>query len=1066
MIAYFARHPTAANLFMVVLLLTGLLALPKLQRETFPEFEAEVIEIRASHSGADAETMDELVVARVEDVLGGLDGVGTITTEAREGSATVSVEIADGEEVEDMLAEIQAAIDTITDFPSDMDEPTVAARTRTRSVVSVAVTGPMSGRDLELYLERLERRLLARDEVSQVSIAGFSDRRLQISIDEAALARYSLGVSEIADAISAQSLDTPLGQLEMRGRTMLVRYDDKRITPAQLRSLVVATSDAGAEVSLGDVATVVNAFSVEEEQTYINGERAGLLVVSKASTEDSLDVLRAVEEFIAGQEAIKPDGVVFTITSDNASVIEERLSLLLGSGALGLALVFSTLWLFFDLRLAFWVSAGVPVSFLGALWVMSALGLSLNMMTMMALLIAIGLLMDDAIVLSENVATHLRAGRAPLEAAVQGVSEVAGGVLSSFATTICVFVPLSAIDGPIGRTLQVIPTVLIAVLAVSLIEAFLILPNHLGHSLREQRSEAGVRRRFNAGFEFVRERAMGRFVDLAIRHRYAAVGLAIVLFLGSLGAVQGGKLRYRAFPDTEGDVVEARLEMPAGTSLEATKREVERIEAAALAVSEELRAQQPGAQDLVHNVTTRYNYNADVDGSGPHLATVSVDLLSVERRNTSTGEFSALWREALGPVPNAVATKFGAGGRRGPAGNAIEVRIQGGELERLDLIAEEVEQYFSQFAAVTDISDDLEFGTAQLLVRLRPGVGSPGLTGADLAKQIRAALSGVSVETLYKDNQEYEVFVELDRLQRDTIADLETLSITTSDGQVPLGSLAYIEETRSYGKVSRRQGMRTVTVTGELDREQLELDALMAQFSEELLPRLRSDNPDLQFSIGGELEASAETMGSMARGAILGLVAIFVVLSLQLRTYVEPLLVMLAIPFAFVGVVVGNLLLGSTLSSQAALGFVSLAGIVVNDSILLMLFIKRARAAGLSPVDAAQSASRARFRAVFLTSATTIAGLVPLMFETSRQAQMLIPVATSIVFGLAASTVLVLVLLPAAYVILTDLGLLGSERGDGADEAAHPVLAPALEARQDGSRVGAGQRSSAADPKP
>ncbi|NVB41054.1 efflux RND transporter permease subunit [Pseudenhygromyxa sp. WMMC2535] len=1035
MIAYFARHPTAANLLMAALLLIGLLALPKLQRETYPEFEADVIQVRASYSGADAETMDETVVARIEDVLGGLEGVEAITAEAREGSATVSVEIADGEEVESMLTEIQSAVDTISDFPSDMDEPTVTERTRTRSVVTVAVTGPMSGQDLELYLERLKRRLLAYDEITQVSIAGFSDHRLQISVDEAALARYSLDISSVASAISAQSLDTPLGELEMRGRTMLVRYDDKRVTPTQLRSIVVTTGENGAEVLLGDIAAVEDAFSVEEEQTYLNGERAGMLVVSKASTEDSLEVFAAVEKFIAEQEAVKPDGVIFTITSDTTSVIEERLALLLENGVQGLLLVFLTLWLFFDLRLAFWVAAGVPVSFLSALWVMSETGQTLNMMTMMGLLIAIGLLMDDAIVLSENVATRLRAGRTPMQAAVEGVSEVAGGVLSSFATTICVFVPLSAIDGPIGRTLQVIPMVLIAVLAMSLVEAFLILPNHLGHSLRKREHEGKLRQRFDAGFEALRERGLGRVVDFGVRHRYAAVSLAIALFLVSLGAVQGGKLRYRAFPDTEGDVVEVRLEMPAGTSLDATKREAERIVAAAREVSDSLEGEQPGGQDLVRNATVRFNYNSDVDSSGPHLATISLDLLSVEERTTTLTDFTAAWRETLGPVPNAVAANFGAGGRRGPAGNAVELRIQGGELERLDEVAEEVKEYFGQFGAVTDLADDLELGTAQVRVRLRAGVGTPGLTGSDVASQIKAALSGVSVETLYEDSQEYEVFVELDRFQRDTIADLETLSITLSDGsRVPLGSLAYVDQARSYGKVSRREGMRTVTVTGGLDRDQLELDVLMDQFSDEYLPKLQADYPDLEFTIGGELESSAETMGSMIRGAVLGLAAIFVVLSLQLRTYLEPVLVMLAIPFAFVGVVAGNLLIGSTLSSQAILGFVSLAGIVVNDSILLMIFIKKARSEGLTPIAAACSASRDRFRAVLLTSATTIAGLVPLMFESSRQAQMLIPVASSIVFGLAASTVLVLVLLPAAYVLLTDLGLL-PDRPDESGES-------------------------------
>lgn len=1028
MIDYFARHPTAANLLMLVLLLIGALSLPDLQRETYPEFEPHVVQIRASYPGADAETMDETVVARIEDVLGGIEGVASINASAREGSASVSVEIADGADIEALVSDIESAVAAIKDFPLDMEEPTVTAQARSRSVATIAVTGPMSSQDLERYLNRLKRRLLADDDVSLVSIAGFSTHRLQISLDEAALHRYGLDIAAVASAISSQSLDTPLGELQLRGRTLLVRYDDKRVSPEALRELVITTGDTGAEVTLGELGTVEDAFAVEEEQTYLNGERAGMLVVSKASSEDSLEVFAAIERFIAEQEQVKPDGVTFTITNDTTTVIEERLALLMENGLQGLILVFLTLWLFFDLRLAFWVVAGMPVSFLAALWLMSLTGQSLNMMTMMGLLVAIGLLMDDAIVLSENIATHLHAGKSPLAAATDGVKEVAGGVLSSFATTVCVFVPLSAIDGRIGRTLQVIPVVLIAVLAMSLIEAFLILPNHLGHSLRPHGPRHRLRERFDAGFERLRERGLGRAVDFSVRHRYAALGLALAAFLGALGAVQGGKLRYQAFPDAEGDVVEFRIELPAGTSLDATKRETDRVVAAALRVSEHLSPAQPDGQALIENTSVRFNYNPNADDSGPHIATVSVDLLSVEVRTTTLAEFTDAWREQLGPILNAVSASFGSGGRRGPGGNAIEARVSGDDLERIDEAAERIEAHFAQLAGVSDLSDDLELGTAQVRVRLRPGVGAPGLTGATIAAQVKPALAGVEIETVFVDSEAYQLFVELHRDARDTVADLDVLPITLPDGsRVALGSIATIEQTRSYGRVSRRGGLRTATVTGAVDRKQVNLAALMQDFRDGALLDIAAEYPDLDFAIGGEVEDSAATLGSMARGGVLGIVAIFVVLSLQLRTYVEPLLVMLAIPFAFVGVVAGSLALGDPLSSQSILGFVSLSGIVVNDSILLMLFIKKARGEGLSIIEAARTASRDRFRAVLLTSVTTIAGLVPLMFETSRQAQMLVPVATSIVFGLTASTVLVLILLPAAYVVLADLGVFGDE---------------------------------------
>jgi hydrophobic/amphiphilic exporter-1 (mainly G- bacteria), HAE1 family len=1029
-IAWFARHPTAANLLMLVLLLLGALGVPQLQRETYPEFEATSLSISASLPGADAEVMDQDVVARIEDVLGGLEGIASVTSTAREGRASLTVEVEDGYAIETVLTDVRSAVESIQDFPEAMEnEPTVTLRSRARSVLTVAVTGPMSGQDLLLYLQRLKTRLLAHEDVSLVSIAGFSTHRLRIRLDPDALARHGLDVASVSAAVAAQSVDSPVGSLETRGGSLLVRYADRRTTPAALSSLVVATAADGGEVRLGDVAAVEDTFAVEEEQTYHDGQRAGMLVVSKATNEDSLEVRAAVQEFLAEQERIKPEGVEFAIVADSTAVIEDRLALLLVNGLQGLVLVFLTLWLFFDLRLAFWVAAGLPVSFLGALWVMVQTGQTLNMMTMMGLLVALGLLMDDAIVLAENVASHLSRGAKPLAAAVSGVQEVARGVLSSFATTICVFVPLSAIDGRIGRTLQVVPAVLIAVLAVSLIEAFFILPHHLGHALSAERRRSRLRRRFDAAFEAMRERGLGRVVDFAVRHRYGAVGLTVGAFVACVGAVQGGQLRYQAFPDAEGDVVEFRLAMPVGTSLEQTKREVDRIVEAAARAGAAFDADQPDGQPLVRHTSVRFNHNPDVDEGGPHVATVTVDLLSVEHRNTTRAEFGERWRKAIGPIPDAVSAKLGEGGRRGPAGNPIEVRLLGDELDRLDEVAERVKEWLLQEPAVSDLSDDLEPGSAQLRIRLRPGAGATGLTGAALASTLRSALGGISVQTLYHEGEAFEVFVELEADARNTITDLELFPVPVGDGlTVPLSAVAYVDRVTGFAGIRRRDGARAVTVSGGIDRERANLAELMARFAEQAVPELEAEFPDVRIEIGGEIEDSAQTMGSMTRGMALGLFAIFALLSLQFRSYIEPLVVMLAVPFAFIGVVLGSLAIGMPLSSQSVLGFVALAGVVVNDSILLMERIKGARAAGASGPEAACVASRSRFRAVLLTSATTVAGLFPLVFETSRQAQMLIPLATSICFGIAASTVLVLVVLPAIYAILDDLGLAADVR--------------------------------------
>jgi hydrophobic/amphiphilic exporter-1 (mainly G- bacteria), HAE1 family len=1021
-----ARHPTAANLLMLTFLLLGLLGLPDLRRETYPEFEPSTIVVRASYPGADAEIVDELLVQSIEDAISGLDGVDSIRSQSREGSASVTVEVEDGAVLAELLADIKSAIDGLRDLPEDVEPPTVTAASRRAQVASIAVTGPMSPSDLKLYCEQIRRELLLDPEISQVSVAGFSTHRLLVRAQQAALSRHGLGVGDLATAIQGQSLDTPIGTIERAGGDILVRYSDESTSVDDLAELVVKSAATGGEVRLGDVAEIRDTFAVDEEQVYFDGERACMLGITKTVWQDSLTVLTALETFVADQELRKPAGVTFTITQNVALAIEQQIGLLVGNAVQGLLLVFFVLWLFFHVRLAFWVALGLPVSVLGSLWFLGLLGQTINMMTMMGMLIALGLVMDDAIVLAENFVAHREQGKPAITAAYESVREVSAGVLSSFLTTACVFVPLAGIEGRIGRTLQVIPIVLIAVLTVSLIEAFLILPNHLGHTFRniDHKQVHPWRAAFDRGFNRFRERWLGGAVDLAIRHCWISLGLVVLLFLISLGWVSSGRLRYVAFPSAEGDVAEFRIALPPGASLERTKAEVDRVVAAAWEVNAELAPEQPDGKPLVRNVTARFNSNADVDETGPHLATVSVDLLGVEERTVTLDAFSKAWREQTGPLASAANTSFTKGGRSGPAGNAIEVAIQCEDLERVQEVSARIQEWFAAYPGVADLGDDLDPGSEQVRVRLRAGAGATGLTGATVAAQVRVALSGSSVQNFHADGEDYELFVELEHRSRDSLADLEYLPITITPGvTVPLGAIARIDVMRSYARISRTDGARTVTVTGAVDPDVANAAELMSRFQAELAPELEVEYPDVRFAIGGAAQQSAEALRSMASRLAIGLFGVYVLLSLQFRSWVAPFVVMLAIPFGFVGVVWGHVLMGMPLSSQSIFGAIAIAGVVVNDSILLMVFLFAARTAGKTHLEAASQASRDRFRAVLLTSVTTIVGLFPIMFETSRHAQSLVPVAISIVFGLMASTVLVLIVIPASYAALAEIGL-------------------------------------------
>ncbi len=1035
MIAYLARHPTAANLLMITFLLLGVLGLNSLRRETFPEFTASKVTVTVAYPGASAQEVDESVVQRIEDAVDGIESLDKMTSKAREGLGVVTLEMADEGEIESFKTDIDSAVDAITDFPTEVEDPVVADVSGKSPVASIAVTGPMSPSDLKLYCDQLKTELTRYEEISQVEVAGFSTPQLQVRLKQSAAAQYGLSLGDLADLIAAQSIDLPVGSLETLDGEILIRFAEQRRSIEEFAELTVVGGALGGEVTLGDLADIDYAFEDAEEQILFGELRAGLLRVSKTSTQDALVIKAAMEEFIETKSATAPPDVALTLTDDAASPIAERLELLTTNGMQGLLLVFVTLWLFFNTRLAIWVAAGLPVSFMGGLWIMAQIGYTLNMMTMMALLLALGLLMDDGIVLADNIAAHLRRGKSSYRAAIDGVLEVWPGIFSSFLTTICVFAPLTMLDGQIGRVLLVIPVVLIAVLSVSLVEAFGILPNHVAHSLHGHDIDKlnAFRRTFDRGFETFREKVVGRAADLAVRFRYITLGSAIAIFIGSLGLMAGGILKFEGFPATDGDTVEFRLRMPAGTPLAVTQAETERIVSALGRVDAALTPDQPEGQALVEGVTVRFNYNPDSPDVGPHIATVQADLLSVEVRTTSLDELKAAWREEVGPLSDATSASF-TSAQMGPGGAAIELRVQGRDLSQLSLAAAEVEAWVAAFDGTFDLGNDLQAGTPQVHVRLRPGALGTSAQGTAVAQQLRSAFSGDRAQDVQVGAEDYEVTVKLAATGRDTLSDLEYFELQLGAQRVPLGNVADVEADQTYAAIARVDGIRTVTVTGDIDTAVANASELMSRFEAELLPDLKERYPGLAFEVGGQTEESAKTARSMLTALGIGLFGVFFLLSFQFRSYLEPLVVMLAIPLALIGVLWGNVLMGDPLTLPGILGFISLAGVVVNDSILLMVFIKNGIREGQSTSDAARMASRARFRAVLLTSATTVAGLVPLMFERSQQAQTLIPVATSIVFGMLASTVLLLLVLPAMYAILGDMGMTASDHDVAAEE--------------------------------
>lgn len=1027
---YMAAHPTAANLLMIIFLFLGLMTARELRRETFPDFSATQVEIVVTYPGASAEDVENAVCRRVEDALDGVTDLYEVQSEARENLARVVAEMKEDGDMSRFLSDVKTQVEAIDDFPDEVEKPVVKELGLQDMVVSVAVSGPMSAPDLKAYCEAVKDRMLRNGMISQIELQGFSDHQIRIEIPAGTLMQFGVSVQDIAQKIGSQSIDLPAGTIETREGDIMVRFSDERRNVPELEDLIVVSSRNGAEIRLGNIAKITDRFELDEEKIIFNGRRAGMLTVNKTKTEDALRIMDAVRDFLDRERKAAPSSVEYTLTRNVSKIVRDRLNMLLINGLQGFILVFLVMWLFFSLRFSFWVAMGLPVSFLGAIFFMQAIDFSLNMLTMVGLLLAIGLLMDDAIVISENVATHLREGKSSLDAAVSGTREVLPGVLSSYLTTLFVFGPLALmLKGDIGKVLWVMPVVLILTLSVSMIEAFLILPNHLAHSLKNVKVESTsrFRRAFTNGIEWVRENALGRAVDWAVSWRYLFLGLVIAAFLASLAMPAGGKLKFQAFPDLDGDVLQARILMPQGTPLKKTEAVVEHMVAALDRVNRKLSPLQPQKQLLVQNVVLLYNQNADAKEAGAHVATISVDLLNAETRNSTIDEISSLWREETGNLPDVMTIAFKQPAI-GPAGLAIDIRLQGQDLSELKQASLDLMAWLNQYQGVLDLTDDLRPGKPEVRIKLDSGAAALGLDAATVAGQLRSAFFGAQAAEVQVGSESYEIEVRQAAGDQDTLGDLEYFHIATRSGElIPLTSVASIEPARGVARIARIDSVRTVTIQGDVDTSVANAAEIIAHTQKHFLPQLKSKYPDLDISLEGEAKETQKSMGSMKNALLVGVFSIFVILSFQFKSYIEPLVVMAAIPLALIGVIWGHVIMGYEMSMPSIMGFVSLAGVVVNNSILLVEFIKINLRQGSELAEAAKTASRIRFRAVILSSLTTMMGLLPLMLERSLQAQVLIPLSISIVFGLLASTVLVLLVIPCLYVVLGDLGVVGKQ---------------------------------------
>jgi len=1022
MIHWFASHPTAANLLLVLLIAAGLFAAPHLKRETFPDFRPVEVSIEVVYRGASAADVEDAIGRRLYDAVKGVEFLREFVCVAQDNLAIATATMAPGGDPIRFLNELQTEVQAITDLPGRAEVPVVRELHRSDLVAAVAVTADMPQRQLEDYALGLEERIMTLPGVAGVTIHGMSQRRWQVEVPREVLGQHGLSARELAARVRRQNIDLPLGTLETGDRDILLRFTDQRRSLRELASLVILSNAEGGELTLGEIATLREVGEKAEEKILFNGEPALVLEVSKALRADALSVMDRLEALLDSERQRSNGRIQLIITQDMTSIVRDRLQMLVKNGIMGLALVVLVLSIFFRPRLALWAVLGLPAALMGASLVMVLTGLSLNMITLVALLMAIGIVMDDAVVITDNIAAHGMRTGSPLESVVEGTRQVLPGVLSSFLTTVAVFAPLSFLAGELGAVLEVLPVVLIAALAASLIEAFLILPHHLKSSVAGMRDghDSRLRAAFERRFEVFREQ-VGRVADLAIRFRYAVLALALAILIGSFGFVVGDHIGSEAMPDIEGDVLEARILMSQGTPLHRTEVVAGQVEAAMRRLDARYAPQQPGGV-LLEALQVRFNHNLSAREAGPHVATVMVDLLTAERRRITLEELTAAWRDEIGEIAGLKWLIIQEPGI-GPAGIPVEVRLIGEDLDSLKAAAREVALHLEGYTAVYNVFDDLRLGKPQRTFTLAEGAHGLGLTAEDVAAQVRAALLGEIADTQRIGHFDIEILVRQAAVDRDSLDDLADQTISLADGsRVPLEVVANVTEQRDWARITRIDGRRTVTVEANVDARRSSGQSIVKSMRGEWLDGFRERHPGVDVRFEGQVARSAETGGTIARGLLIGLVGIFVILSFQFRSYVLPLLVMFSIPFAFIGVIWGHVIMGYYLSMPSLIGAASLAGIVVNNAILLIHFANTHRQRGLDAVAAAGQASRNRLRAILISSITTIAGLLPLLLETSTQAAAIKPLVIAVVFGLLSATGLVLVVIPALYVLFDQWG--------------------------------------------
>ena len=1010
-IAWMAGNSVAANLMMAVLLIGGLFMGFNIKQEVFPEFSLDRVNISVAYPGASPEEVETGILLSIEEAIQDLEGVDEITATANEGFGSISVETMEGTNINRLWQEIKSEVDRIGTFPQEAEEPQVSIAARKREVLKLALYGDASETTMRSLADRIQDKLLMDEGITQVELDGVRDREIQIEISRQTLRRYGITLQDVALTISKASVELGGGSIRTRGGDILLRIKDRRDTARQYVTLPIVTLEDGSSVLLEDIADITEGFEETDNWASFNGKRAVIIEVYRVGDQTPTQIAASGKALVKQINESLPRGVSLTVLRDLSRIFSQRADLLLRNAYIGLGLVFFFLALFLEIRLAFWVSLGIPISFLGSFLFLSPTAFSINIVSMFAFIVTLGIVVDDAVVVGENIYFCRRQGVPLLEAAVKGTKSIAMPVVFSVITNMVAFVPLIFVPGFMGKVFKTIPLVVIAVFGVSLIESLFILPAHLSHKSRRPlffplNYLEKWQEKFSRSFEIFIKKQYGGFLFRLLDHRYTVIAFGIALLMTTAGYVSSGRMGMVMFPKVESDYAFCEAVLPYGIPTQTLKKVEQRLVQSAHEVVEE-------------NGKTHLSSGVFSQVTGNHIR-VRLYLTDPDVRPLSTSDVTHIWRKKTGNIPGIETITFESN-RGGPgSGKNLTVSLSHRDKNMLDRAGEDLGQSLAGYPIVHDIDDGSAKGKKQFDITLSSAGRRMGLSSREVANQIRHSFQGVSAVKSQRGRSEVTVRVRLPEEERMSESTFEELVLLAPKGEIQLRDAVKTITGRAYTSIKRTNGRREISVTANV-RPPSQAENILKDMKKQILPDLLGKYPGLSYSFKGRQADIRESISALLKGLGLALLCIFALLAIPFKSYLQPFIIMSCIPFGIIGAIAGHIIMGYSLSIMSLFGLVAMSGVVVNDSLVLIDFANRRCREGVPALYAIHSAGIQRFRPILLTTLTTCGGLAPIITETSRQARFLIPMAISLGFGILFATFITLVMVPCLYMILEDI---------------------------------------------